>query len=67
MKYYKIWNYCPHCATVTRHRIWSTNCLGEIGLRRTLRAIVTFGASERGNFYNVKCSRCGLETPEIYY
>lgn len=66
MKCYKIWNYCPHCATVTKHRIWFTNCLGETGLRRILRAIVTFGVSERGNFTIDKCLHCELETPKIY-
>ena len=66
MKDYKIWIYCPHCATVTKHKICFTNCLGETGLRRTLRAIVTFGVSERGNFYNDICLRCELETPKIY-
>lgn len=66
MKCYKIWTYCPHCATVTKHRIWFTNCLGETGLRRILRAIITFGISERGKFMMSKCLHCGLETPKIY-
>ena len=65
MKYYKMWNYCPHCATVTKHKVWFTNCLGETGLRRTLRAIVTFEASEREKFIMSKCLRCGLENTNI--
>lgn len=61
MKCYKVWTYCPHCATVTKHRIWFTNCLGETGLRRILRAIVTLGVSERGKFMMSKCLHCSLE------